>query len=409
MKKLEISLIRLDGGTQPRAELNHDVVTEYTDAMKSGAIFPPITVFFDGTEYWLADGFHRLQAFKDLALSVIQADILQGSLRDAVLYSTGVNAAHGLRRSNEDKRKAVMTLLLDYEWSQWSDREIARKAGVSDRFTNKLRSELRTANGSQSNLRKGVDGRTINTTNIGKSKQSSKTPSNPESPLISFHETDKSRFTNSANLENSDPVNSHQTKAEKRAEPLELSDVQPLQTANFAASDAVNDQRAENIIIDITAITIPDESNPPKPQTKQTNLSQTASLQFCIGDRIRILRRQHGEDKWTGCTAIIWEVTQNGWLRVDVEGHQGVKFTLKPEWVELMEELNMTEPTNPQTFSDPDPVIPKKPLPVRIPLEIEGKTIEIDGIINEVEVHYIHQGIAGIIRLPVNSVIFEKT
>jgi hypothetical protein len=202
-----------------------------------------------------------------------------------------------------------------------------------------------------------------------------------------------------------DSVKPHQTKSKKRAEPLELSDVQPLQTANFAASDAVNDQRAENIIIDILAITIPDESNPPKPQT---NLSQTASLQFCIDDRIRILRRQHGEDKWTGCTAIIWEVTQNGWLRVDVEGHQGVKFTLKPEWVELMEELSMTEPTNPQTFSDSDPVIPEKPLPVRIPLEVEGKTIEIDGIINEVEVHYTHKGIAGTIMLPANRVIFSK-
>ena len=340
MKKLEISLIRLDGGTQPRAELNHDVVTEYADAMKSGAIFPPITVFFDGTEHWLADGFHRLQASKNLALSVIQVDILQGSLRDAVLYSTGANAAHGLRRSNEDKRKAVVTLLLDYEWSQWSDREIARKAGVSDRFTNKLRSELCTANGSQSNLRKGVDGRTINTTNIGKSKQSSKTPSNPESPLISFHETGKSRFTNSANIENSYSVNPHQTKAEKMAEQIEPSVVQPLQVARLAASDTVNDQRAEHIIIDIPAITIPDESNPLE---VQANPSQTTSHQISVGDRVRILRRQHGDDKWTGCTAKVWEVTPDGWLRVDVEGYKGVKFTLKPEWVELMEKTEMTE------------------------------------------------------------------
>lgn len=164
------------------------------------------------------------------------------------------------------------------------------------------------------------------------------------------------------------------------------------------------DQRAEHIIIDIPAITIPDESNPLE---VQTNLSQT-SLQISVGDRVRILRRQHGADKWTGCTAKVWEVTPNGWLRVDVEGHQGVKFTLNPDWVELLEELNMTEPTNPQTFSDLDHVIPEKPLPVRIPLEIEGKTIEIDGIINEVEVHYRHQGISGTVMLPANRVIFAK-
>lgn len=76
---------------------------------------------------------------------------------------------------------------------------------------------------------------------------------------------------------------------------------------------------------------------------RHTTYSPTAALRFCVGDRIRILRRQEGKDKWTGCTAIIWEVTPNGWLRVDVEEYKGVKFTLKPEWVELMEKTEMTE------------------------------------------------------------------
>ncbi len=138
----------------------------------------------------------------------------------------------------------------------------------------------------------------------------------------------------------SNPVIPHQTKAQKQAEQLEPSVVQPLQVARLAASDTVNDQRAEHIIIDIPAITIPDESNPLE---VQANPSQTTSHQINVGDRVRILRRQEGEDKWTGCTAIIWEVTPNGWLRVDVEKYKGVKFTLKPEWVELMEKTEMTE------------------------------------------------------------------
>jgi Zn-dependent M16 (insulinase) family peptidase len=57
--------------------------------------------------------------------------MIPGSQRDAVLYSVGANASHGLARTQEDKRKAVKTILEDFEWSDWSDREIARRASVS--------------------------------------------------------------------------------------------------------------------------------------------------------------------------------------------------------------------------------------------------------------------------------------
>jgi predicted HTH domain antitoxin len=56
-----------------------------------------------------------------------------------VLYSVGANAAHGLRRTNEDKRRAVETLINDEEWATWSDREIARACGVSGKFVAAVR------------------------------------------------------------------------------------------------------------------------------------------------------------------------------------------------------------------------------------------------------------------------------
>ena len=61
--KLKPSQIRQDGGTQPRAEIWQDVVDDYAEQMTAGATFPPIVVFYDGTHYWLADGFHRLAAW----------------------------------------------------------------------------------------------------------------------------------------------------------------------------------------------------------------------------------------------------------------------------------------------------------------------------------------------------------
>lgn len=138
----KLSEIRIDGGTQARAELNEAVVSEYAEAIADGAQFPPAVLFFDGSAYWLADGFHRFHAFRKAGKGDLPADVRQGTRRDAILYSVGANANHGLRRSNADKRKAVLTLLNDPEWSKWSDREIARRAGVSNNFVSGLRSSL---------------------------------------------------------------------------------------------------------------------------------------------------------------------------------------------------------------------------------------------------------------------------
>ncbi|MFD2248912.1 hypothetical protein FHS82_001026 [Pseudochelatococcus lubricantis] len=131
MSTIDISRLRVNGGTQSRAEINRDVVSDYAELVSAGIVFPPVIVFFDGSEYWLADGFHRYEAYAKAGVYEIPADVRQGGQRDAILFSVGANAAHGLRRTNDDKKRAVMVLLNDPEWSRWSDREIARQCGVS--------------------------------------------------------------------------------------------------------------------------------------------------------------------------------------------------------------------------------------------------------------------------------------
>jgi hypothetical protein len=51
--KLEIAKIRLDGGTQPRAALNLEVIRDYCERMQEGTAFKPVIVYFDGENYWL--------------------------------------------------------------------------------------------------------------------------------------------------------------------------------------------------------------------------------------------------------------------------------------------------------------------------------------------------------------------
>lgn len=142
VKKINIDLIKTDGGTQPRSTLNDDTIDEYANRMIEGDKFPPVIVYFDGVNYWLADGFHRFEAYKKNNENAIDCEVIQGNLRDAILFSVGANYSHGLRRTQKDKRKAVETLLRDEEWSKWADREIGRQCKVDHKTVSKIRNDL---------------------------------------------------------------------------------------------------------------------------------------------------------------------------------------------------------------------------------------------------------------------------
>lgn len=174
IQRLVVAKVRRDGGTQPRAALDEETISDYAEAMRAGERFPSVVAFYDGTDYWLADGFHRVNAAMRAGLVEIEVSVIAGTQRDAILYSVGANASHGLRRSNADKRRAVERLLRDDVWKKWSDREIARQCAVTQPFVSKVRAEL-SDNGYQ------IDGRTVtrngteytmNTVAIGQSAQS---------------------------------------------------------------------------------------------------------------------------------------------------------------------------------------------------------------------------------------------
>ncbi len=176
VQNIRLEQIRTDGGTQPRAEVNEDVVREYAESLTDGAKMPPVVVFYDGAGYWLADGFHRFFAHRKIGALDIAADVRQGTRRDAVLHSVGANDTHGLRRSKADKRQAVLTLLKDDEWGKWSNREIARRCSVNDKTVAAIResltAEIRSDEpGQRTYTTKHGTEAVMNTTNIGKKKK----------------------------------------------------------------------------------------------------------------------------------------------------------------------------------------------------------------------------------------------
>ena len=139
-----LTRIPTDEGAQTRVRVRAAVVRDYAAAMKQqcadgGLRFPPVILFTAGQNYWLGDGFHRVLAAARAGLTEIAAEVRQGTWRDAVLFGIAANCAHGLPRTNADKRKGVTLMLGDAEWSQWSDRKIGQRCQVDHNVVSRLR------------------------------------------------------------------------------------------------------------------------------------------------------------------------------------------------------------------------------------------------------------------------------
>ena len=140
--KINIEKIRIDGDTQSRESLKEATILDYTEKVLAGEIFKPIKIIYDGKDWWLADGFHRYFAHKRAKVNTIDADISNGTKRDAWIYSLSANGKHGLPRSNEDKRRSVMRALNDIELCDKTNIEIAKICDVSDMTVGRIRKEL---------------------------------------------------------------------------------------------------------------------------------------------------------------------------------------------------------------------------------------------------------------------------
>lgn len=132
MQQISLTKIRLDGDTQPRIKIDDAVVQEYAQAYEHGVQFPPIVVYNDGKYLWLCDGYHRYYAAKSISMPLINAIVETGDLTACRWASAGSNQNHGLRRTNDDKQRAVDMALAARP--ELSDQAIADHVGVSRRM-----------------------------------------------------------------------------------------------------------------------------------------------------------------------------------------------------------------------------------------------------------------------------------
>lgn len=142
-KKFPLDELVLDGRCQARADVDHDAVQEYRAAYEAGADLPPLTVFLVSGVPYVIDGFHRLPAAMSAGKRWAKCAVAgEGTIDEAIWRATAVNQAHGVRRTNADKRKAVRLALETEIGMEQSSRVIAEHVGVSDVFVSKVRDEI---------------------------------------------------------------------------------------------------------------------------------------------------------------------------------------------------------------------------------------------------------------------------
>lgn len=144
-KPLSVDLIVTDAETQNRFEIHNEAVEDYAERIEAADDwpFPPLDVFHDGNNYYVADGFHRLLAAAKANRSSAPCRVHKGTSTDAKIFGMTANDNHGLRMSRAEKRGCVEWLLDNTKLNQ---REVAEKAGVSRRMVAYIVAERKPKN-----------------------------------------------------------------------------------------------------------------------------------------------------------------------------------------------------------------------------------------------------------------------
>lgn len=119
--------------------------SEYAELMAGDKWpFPPVTVYKigrgKGARLQLVSGFTRVAAAKAAKRKEVPATVIAGTKAEAMLCALAENSEHGYRRTNRDKRKAV--ICCKGSFPDYSANQIATVVGVTRQFVSAVFREL---------------------------------------------------------------------------------------------------------------------------------------------------------------------------------------------------------------------------------------------------------------------------
>jgi DNA modification methylase/plasmid maintenance system antidote protein VapI len=162
--KVKLDEINLDEDIYPRKTFSHKTVEHYVEALKGGAVFPPIVVQKvrdndgNGKEKLICiDGWHRVTAYREYYKDKDNGNAKDATVVDAILWkdtildknecleelrieSARMNLKHGYRLSQEDLRYQLLKIVKErpIERLEGIVTELARAFGYDASYISKL-------------------------------------------------------------------------------------------------------------------------------------------------------------------------------------------------------------------------------------------------------------------------------
>lgn len=108
---LKLTDIVFDKEIYPRNNLFWQTAYQYSEEMKSGAVFPQVVVAEEKGSYYLVDGKNRIEALKLLGVTETKCTVLTGLTR-MQMFEEAIkrNVSHGQALSPYDKRMVALKL-----------------------------------------------------------------------------------------------------------------------------------------------------------------------------------------------------------------------------------------------------------------------------------------------------------
>lgn len=141
IKRLPLKDVVRDEDLQMRVAMSGDHIDTLKEALLDKVELPPIIVYSDGINYFLADGHHRYVAHVILGKQEILSEVREGGRQAALDYAFGANKENNaLPRTTKDKQRALAAA--NKHHPKLSIRKLAELVGVSHETVRRYRSAI---------------------------------------------------------------------------------------------------------------------------------------------------------------------------------------------------------------------------------------------------------------------------